>query len=144
MKELPSALADTLDEPFWRHAEQGKLAIQRCLDCGTWRWTPEWICYSCRSWSFDFQIVEPHGVIAAWERIWHPVHPALAQDCPYLVVLVELPQAGRVRLIGRLLGEPLQDPMLGSAVQPVFRRTRAEPPAVPVMIEWRRFTNESA
>ena len=30
----------------------------------------------------------------SWERAWHPVHPALKDHGPYIVVLVELPDAG--------------------------------------------------
>ena len=48
------------------------------------------------------------GVIYSWERVWHPVHPALAGHGPYIVVLVELPHAGGVRMVGNLLGDPRQ------------------------------------
>ena len=48
----------------------------------------------------------PRGVIYSYERVWHPVHPALKDQGPYLVVLVELPQADGVRLVGNLLGDP--------------------------------------
>jgi hypothetical protein len=35
-----------------------------------------------------------------YERVWHPVHGALRDHKPYLVVLVELPDADGVRLVG--------------------------------------------
>ncbi|XJC77905.1 Zn-ribbon domain-containing OB-fold protein [Delftia tsuruhatensis] len=60
------------------------------------------------------------GEIYSWERVWHPVHPALKESCPYLVVLVELPHAGRVRLVGNLLGDPAQEVRIGARVQGVF------------------------
>ena len=46
------------------------------------------------------------GRIYSWERPWHPVHPALKGHGPYIVVLVELPDAGNVRMLGNLLGDP--------------------------------------
>jgi uncharacterized OB-fold protein len=36
------------------------------------------------------------------------------------VALVELPQAGGVRVIGTLLGDPLDEPAIGSTVEAVF------------------------
>ncbi|MEP6722705.1 MAG: hypothetical protein ABJA77_14755, partial [Variovorax sp.] len=55
----------------------------------------------------------------------------------YLVVLVELPEAGQVRLLGNLLGDPMQDVTIGAEVEGFFEhhdgyallqwRYRAEP-----------------
>ena len=50
----------------------------------------------------------------------HPVHPALREHGPYVVVLVELPEAGKVRVVGNLLGDPHQDVRIGAAVRGVF------------------------
>ena len=44
--------------------------------------------------------------IYSWERVWHPVHPALANGVPYVVLLVELPDADGIRMIGNLVGDP--------------------------------------
>ena len=60
------------------------------------------------------------GRIFSWERIWNPVHPALKNGCPYIVVLVELPDADNVRMIGNLLGDPKQEPAFGAEVEAVF------------------------
>jgi uncharacterized OB-fold protein len=48
------------------------------------------------------------------------VHPALKEHGPYIVVLVELPQAGRIRMVGNLLGDPLQPVTIGAPVEAVF------------------------
>jgi uncharacterized OB-fold protein len=68
----------------------------------------------------DFEPVQPEGRIWSWERIWQPVHPALARACPYLVVIVELPQADGVKMAGNLLGDPRQTVVIGSKVHAVF------------------------
>ncbi|WP_241666343.1 OB-fold domain-containing protein [Mycobacterium marseillense] len=64
--------------------------------------------------------VAPRGVVFAWERVWHPVMPALADFGPYLVVVVELADADGLRLLGNLLGDPLQDVAIGLPVEGVF------------------------
>ena len=58
--------------------------------------------------------------IYSWERVWHPVHPALKENGPYLVVLVELPHAGGIRMLGNLLGDPRQVVTIGAHVEAVF------------------------
>jgi uncharacterized OB-fold protein len=67
-----------------------------------------------------WEAVAPSGVLYAWERVWHPTHPALVDAVPYRVALVELPEAGGVRVIGTLVGDPLAEPVIGAAVEAVF------------------------
>jgi uncharacterized OB-fold protein len=48
------------------------------------------------------------------------VHPALKEHGPYIVVLVELPVAGGIRMLGNLLGDPRQLVRIGAPVEAVF------------------------
>ena len=64
--------------------------------------------------------MSPEGKIYSFERVWHPVHPALKEQGPYIVVLVELPQADNLRLVGNLLGDPEQSVAIGAEVDAVF------------------------
>jgi uncharacterized OB-fold protein len=64
------------------------------------------------------------------------VHPALKDACPYIVVVVELPQAGNVRMLGNLMGDPRQDVPIGAEVEAVFEHhADAEPPYS--LCQWR-------
>jgi len=81
---------DGLDAPYWQGTRQNELRIQRCRDCRTWLWGPEWICHQCLSFDLEWQRVDGRGLIYSWERAWHPVHPALKGHPPYIVALVEL------------------------------------------------------
>ncbi|HEY5680397.1 MAG TPA: OB-fold domain-containing protein [Pseudomonadales bacterium] len=116
----PAPLPDGLDRPYWDGLREDRLMLQRCAQCGGWQWGPEWICHHCLGFELAFEAVTPRGIVYSYERVWHPVHPALAEQGPYLVVLVEIPQADGVRLVGNLLGDPLQDVEIGSAVEAVF------------------------
>jgi uncharacterized OB-fold protein len=111
--------------------------IQRCRACRTWQWGPEWICHACLSFDVGWERVDGRGAIYSWERSWHPVHPALAGAGPYIVVLVELPHAGGIRMIGNLLGDPRQDVRIGAPVTAVFEpHDHAQPPFT--LVHWRR------
>ena len=84
----------------------------------------------------DFEEVPAQGQIFSYERVWHPVHPALQQQGAYLVVLVELPQAGNVRLVGNLMGDPQQAVTIGAVVEGVFEHhTSSESPFT--LLQWR-------
>ena len=112
--------ADGLDTPYWEAAARHELVVQKCGGCGAFQWGPEWVCHRCRSFDLGWAAVPPEGRIYSWERVWHPVHPALADACPYVVVLVELPEAGGVRMVGNLLGDAEQPVEIGAPVEAVF------------------------
>ena len=64
------------------------------------------------------------------------MHAALNGHGPYLVVLVELPEYGQVRMIGNLLGDPRQEVVIGAAVAAVFEpHDNADPPYT--LVQWR-------
>ena len=127
---------DGLDAPYWQGTRQNELRIQRCRDCRTWLWGPECICHHCLSFDLEWQRVEGRGLIYSWERAWHPVHPALKGHPPYIVALVELPEAGHVRMLGNLLGDPHQEVRIGAAVEAVFE-PHDEAKAPYTLVHWR-------
>ena len=63
------------------------------------------------------------------------MHPALAEQGPYIIVLVELPHADNVRMIGNLLGEPEQPLEIGAAVAGVFEHHHDEDPPF-TLLQW--------
>jgi len=111
---------DGLDDPYWAGTRRGELMVQRCEGCGTWQWGPEWICHRCLAFRPAWTRVDGRGTIYSWERAWHPVHPALRDHGPYVVVLVELAHAGGIRMLGNLLGDPRRDVTIGTPVDAVF------------------------
>jgi uncharacterized OB-fold protein len=126
---------DGLSAPYWAGLREGRLLVQRCSGCGTWQFGPEWLCHRCHRFDPDWVEVAPRGLIHSWERIWHPSHPALKGHGPYLVVLVELPEAGKVRMVGNLLGDPMQAVAIGAAVTGVFEQhAQASPPYA--LLQW--------
>jgi uncharacterized protein len=115
----PAPTPDGLDAPFWNATRQHALLLQRCRSCG--RFQPhEHICWRCHSFDLTWEPVEPRGVVFSWERVWHPVHPALREAGPYVVVLVELPHADGVRLVGNLIGDPRDEVRIGAPVVAAF------------------------
>ena len=111
---------DKLDAPYWEGTRNNKLMVQRCGQCRTWQWGPEWLCHNCHSFDMKWVEVQGNGSIYSWTRCWHPVHPALKDFGPYIAVVVELPAAGNIRMLGNLLGDVHQKVVIGAPVRAVF------------------------
>ena len=133
---MPQPAQDGLAQPYWQGTRQGKLVIHRCRGCGKHQWGPEWICHRCHSFDLGWEEVAPRGKIWSWQRPHHPVHGALQGHGPYIIVLVELPHAEGVRMVGNLLSDPLQEVPIGAEVEAVFEpHDSAEPPYT--LVQWR-------
>jgi uncharacterized protein len=133
---IPVAEPDGLSAPYWTGLRQNRLLVQRCSHCHAWQFGPEWICHQCHSFDVRWTEVEPRGRIFSWERVWHPSHAALKQHGPYLAILVTLPHAGDIRMIGNLLGDPMQSVVIGSTVEGVFEHhPDSDPPYS--LLQWR-------
>ena len=109
--------------------------MQHCKSCGTWQHGPEWICHHCHAFDLSWEEVKPRGRIYSWERAWHPVHSCLEGHGPYVVVLVDLPGVGNVRMLGNLLGDPLLDVKIGAEVEGVFEHHAGSAPAH-TLLQW--------
>jgi uncharacterized OB-fold protein len=132
----PGTGPDGLSEPYWQGTREGKLRIQKCRGCGSWQWGPEWICHRCHSFDLAWEEIQGKGRIYSYQRPHHPVHAALNARGPYIVVLVELPDYGNVRMVGNLLGDAKQAVKIGGSVEAVFEpHDGADPPYT--LVQWR-------
>ncbi len=108
---------------FWAAAKRHELVVQRCTDCGTYRHTPLPICHACRSFSFEWAKLSGKGVVFTYTIIHNPVHSALKDRCPFNVVVVELPDAGNVRMVGNLIDCPDDQIKVGMPVDVAWEDT---------------------
>jgi uncharacterized OB-fold protein len=129
----PEAMRDGLDREFWEAAKRYELVVQKCNSCGTFQFGPEWICHKCHTLDVGWHRLSGRGRVYSWERVWHPAHPALKSACPYIVVVVELPDAGNVRMVGNLLGDPMREVNFDAPVEAVFE----DHPEGFTLIQWR-------
>ena len=124
---------DGLDPEYW-DGQSARVLVQQCNTCDRPQFGPEWVCHRCHSFDMGWKPVEGNGRVYSWERVWHPVHPALQDSCPYLVVLVELPNHENVRMVGNLVGDPMQTVEIGAEVRPVFEDHEGDDPYT--LVHW--------
>ncbi|MER6677829.1 Zn-ribbon domain-containing OB-fold protein [Streptomyces sp. NPDC000983] len=99
-------VTDADGAPFWHYAERGELRVQSCGDCGEPRFPPRPCCPHCQSFAVDWRPLSGQGRIWSWVVPHPPLLPDYAALAPYDVVLVELADAPRIRLVGNLVAAP--------------------------------------
>ncbi|MFF4834746.1 Zn-ribbon domain-containing OB-fold protein [Streptomyces sp. NPDC001315] len=92
--------------PFWQYAAQGELRIQACADCGELRFPPRPCCPHCQSFGTTWRKVGGRGRVWSYVVAHPPLLPDYAEQAPYNVVVVELADAPRIRLVGNLVSRP--------------------------------------
>ncbi|MFE6285779.1 Zn-ribbon domain-containing OB-fold protein [Streptomyces sp. NPDC057877] len=92
--------------PFWRYAAQGELRVQACADCREPRFPPRPCCPHCQSFRGEWRAVSGYGRVWSYAVPHPPLLPEYAELAPYIVVVVELEDAPRIRLVGNLVGAP--------------------------------------
>ncbi len=128
-------LSEGADGPYWQALEDGGLALPRCASCRRWRWPAVWRCGDCGSWDQDWQAVQMAGRVYSWTRTHHPFGGTEGIGLPFVTVVVELPDAGGLRLTGILEGDN-EAVAIGAAVTGAVGATVFEGQSIPT-IRWR-------
>ncbi|MFJ5642993.1 Zn-ribbon domain-containing OB-fold protein [Streptomyces sp. NPDC093223] len=89
--------------PFWEYAALGELRVQTCADCHEPRFPPRPCCPHCQSFASEWRPTSGRGRIWSYVVPHPPLLPDYAAQAPYNVVVVELADAPRVRLVGNLV-----------------------------------------
>ncbi|SEE97581.1 Zn-ribbon domain-containing OB-fold protein [Streptomyces sp. Ag109_O5-10] len=121
-------VTDTDGTPFWEYAARGELRVQACADCGEPRFPPRPCCPHCQSFASQWRPTSGRGRIWSYVVPHPPLLPEYAAQAPYNVVVVELDDAPRVRLVGNVVTEagaplgslPPDRIRIGARVQAVF------------------------
>jgi hypothetical protein len=77
--------------------------VQRCDDCGEFRFAPLPICHACRSSAFTWVESTGVGEVYTWTVVHHAVHPATQASVPYNVVVVRLLDCGGAKLVSNVV-----------------------------------------
>ncbi|MYU51868.1 hypothetical protein GTY53_07605 [Streptomyces sp. SID7805] len=102
-EDLLSPVPDEDGAPFWEYAARGELRVQTCTACDAPRFPPRPCCPHCQSFDSHWRRMSGRGRIWSYVRPHPPLLPAYAAQAPYNVILVELADAPRIRLVGNLV-----------------------------------------
>lgn len=126
-------LSDPNFAPFWEGTRERKLKIQKCGDCGTYRWPPRITCRTCRSRNVEWEAVEPRGTLYTFTVVGRPTAKGFS-DVPYTVGFVALDGAPPVRIIGNVVDVDPSEVRIGMALEGRF--VAAGPNGEMTLIHW--------
>lgn len=118
-KARPLPVPDAETAPYWDAAANGRLVIQKCSDCGTFRFYPRLVCPSCMSENVEWVEASGRGRVYSY-TIVHRAPPAFRDDAPYVVAVIELEEG--VRLMSRLDIDPPGDAAIDMPVKVTFEK----------------------
>ena len=109
---------DEMSRPYWEGAKRHELLLQKCQECGHYRYPPGETCPSCLSDKLEWVKVSGRGSVYTWTVFHRAYHPAYKDDIPYAVVVVELEEGPR--MITNLVNCRIEDIKMGMPVEVVF------------------------
>jgi uncharacterized OB-fold protein len=110
-KPLPEV--DSTNAPFFESVAAGRLAVQRCRNCGRHQLYPKPWCAACGSLELDWTDAGPEGVVYSFTVIRRVIGNSkdFERETPYAVGVVELKEG--VRVYARLLAKELPSISIG-------------------------------
>ena len=121
-KPIPTLTEDS--KPYWEGCKRHELLIQRCEDCGHYRFPPSALCPKCMSMNTEWARVSGRGKVYSWTIFHYLYHPAFSQDIPYNVAIVELEEGPRLHT--NIVGCSNEDIYIDMPVEVVFEDSSQE------------------
>lgn len=125
---LAETHADPMTQPFWDAAKEDRLSVPKCTSCGTFRLPPSPFCFNCQSRGFEYADLPGTGTIYSFTVVRHPLHPDLADACPYVSGVVELDgtQGAGARMLVNIIDCDPDAVRIGDRVEIVFEHVNEE------------------
>ena len=120
--------ADQHTQPFWDAAKDDRLSVPKCTKCGTFRLPPSPFCFNCQSRAYEYADLPGTGTIYSFTVVRHPLHPGLADACPYVSGVVELDgtQGAGARMLVNIIDCDPDTVTIGDRVEIVFEHVNDE------------------
>ena len=118
--KLPKPLPAPSEEskPFWDGCQRQELLLQRCNDCGFFRFPPSNLCPRCMSVNHEWTKSSGKANIFSWQVTYQAFYPAW--DTPYNVAIVELEEGPRLHT--NIIGCKNEDIYIDMPVELVFEK----------------------
>jgi uncharacterized OB-fold protein len=118
--EKPLPRPTPVTQPFWTGLAEGRLRVQRCLDCGGWVFYPRSHCSHCLSDRLEWRDVSGAATLYTFTITRQPTAPFFADEVPQRLAVVELAEG--IRMTSTLVDVADADIRVGMKLKPVFDR----------------------
>ena len=125
---LKSTYADDTTQPFWDAAKEDRLVAPKCTSCGTFRLPPAPFCWVCQTRDVEWVELPGTGTIYTFIVVRHPLHPDMAECCPYVSGAVELDgtQGAGARMLVNIIDCDPEAVRIGDRVEIVFEHVNEQ------------------
>src|SRR5262245_12313560 len=97
MQEIYLPVPDGLNALFHRRAtETGRLHLQQCLSCATFRHPPRYVCAACFSEAWEFAPSAEEGTVYSLVVSHVTLDPAWKERTPFVTAVVHLDEGPRI------------------------------------------------
>jgi hypothetical protein len=118
--EKPLPRPTPVTQPFWAGLAEGRVRVQRCLDCDGWVFYPRSHCNHCLSDRLEWRDVSGAATLYTFTITRQPTAPFFADEVPQRLAVVELAEG--VRMTATLVDVADADIRIGMKLKPVFDR----------------------
>lgn len=95
MSTRPIPGADHVTDPFWHAAADGRLLVQRCMNCGTAQHYPRAMCRECAG-ETQWELCSGHGTVYTFSIVRQNRTPPFDALVPYVVAMIDLEEGARM------------------------------------------------
>ena len=94
-KFLPEGIPDW-QMPFWESLRRRAAEVQRCDDCGTFRYIPKERCPACQSARASWVAISGRGEVYTYTIVHRAPTPAYQAEAPYAIVHLTMEEGFRM------------------------------------------------
>ncbi len=116
--QKPLPVADAASEQFFAGAKEGRFMLQRCGDCGAYRFHARFRCDVCRSRNSSWEEASGRATIVSFAVMHQRYHPAFFDELPYPLAVVQLEEGPR--LVTGVAGVKAGELKAGMAMKAVY------------------------
>lgn len=106
---------------YWDSFKNEKLMIQRCKECGSFRFYPGTFCTNCLSSEIEWKEASGNGTVHSFSIVYRPLSKEFSPDVPYVVALIDLDEG--VRMMSNIIECPLDEIHIGMKVQVIYEES---------------------
>lgn len=116
----PVPKPDLDSAPHFAGAAEGRLTVPQCDGCGEFHWYPTSSCPSCGGRQVSWPTLSGTGRVFSYTVVGHPLAQWQVEKVPYVLGLIELDDAPKVRLVTDVIDVDPSEVSIGLAVQATF------------------------
>lgn len=99
--DRPLPTRDAFSGPFWDAAQRHELSLQKCDDCGRFRYYPRPMCPDCHSMKATWTRCSGRGTVYSYTVVRRPLARWFKERMPIVCAVIELEEG--VRMISNVV-----------------------------------------